>query len=143
MTKSKGLSHIAMSVAEGTLTDEFRAELLGFYGDYFGWNEIEQLRLPDRLTMAVGRDCYVNIRERPESMICNGYEHFGLLVGSPEEADELWTRLDSEKREVNLESMSSRDDGYRTFRFRYLMPMAVEVQFLPSAAREALTHPSP
>src|SRR4249919_1469854 len=119
MAKSNGLSHIAMSVAEGTLSDEYRAELLGFYGDYFGWSEIEQLRLPDRLTLSVGGRCYVNIRERRESMVCLGYEHFGLLVGSPEEADELWTRLDAEPREVNLESMSSSDDGFRSFRFRY------------------------
>ena len=48
MVKSKGLSHVAMSVAEGTLTEEYREELLGFYGDYFRWREIEQLRLPDR-----------------------------------------------------------------------------------------------
>jgi hypothetical protein len=122
-----------MSVAEGTLTDEYRDEVLGFYGDYFGWHEIEQLRLPDRMTLAVGRGCYVNIRERSESMITTGYEHFGLLVGSPEEADELWARLDAENRDVSLESMSSSDDGFRTFRFRYLLPMAVEVQFLPSA----------
>ena len=132
MPKSNGLSHIAMSVSQGTLNDEYRTELLGFYGDYFGWSEIEQLRLPDRMTLSVGGRCYVNIRERPESMVCLGYEHFGLLVGSPEEADELWTRLDAEPREVNLESMSSSDDGFRSFRFRYLMPLAVEVQFLPS-----------
>jgi hypothetical protein len=131
VTKSNGLSHVAMSVSEGTLTDEYRADLLGFYGDYFGWREIEQLRLPDRLTIAVGGNCYVNIRERPESMLCSGYEHFGLLVGSPEEADELWSRLDAETREVHLESVSSGDDGFRSFRFRYIMPMAVEVQFLP------------
>lgn len=135
MTKSNGLSHIAMSVAEGTLSDEYRTELLGFYGDYFGWREIEQLRLPDRLTLSVGGGCYVNIRERPESMVCLGYEHFGLLVGSPEEADAIWTRLDGEERDVNLEPMHSEDTGFRTFRFRYLMPLAVEVQFLPSAGK--------
>ena len=132
MPKSNGLSHIAMSVPQGTLSDEYRAKLLGFYGDYFGWTEIEQLRLPDRMTLSVGGRCYVNIRERPESMVCLGYEHFGLLVGSPEEADALWSRLDGEPRDVNLESMSSSDDGFRSFRFRYLMPLAVEVQFLPS-----------
>lgn len=49
MTVSSGLSHIAMSVPAGTLTDEYRTELLDFYGRHFGWREVESLRLPDRL----------------------------------------------------------------------------------------------
>ena len=53
-----------MSVPRGTLTDDFRGELLTFYGKHFGWSEIESLRLPDRLTIAVGGGSYVNIRER-------------------------------------------------------------------------------
>ena len=92
MPVSSGLSHIAMSVPAGTLTDEYRTELLDFYGRHFGWREVESLRLPDRLTMSVGGRTYVNIRERPESMTCLGYEHFGLLVESPEDADRIWAR---------------------------------------------------
>ena len=122
MPRSKGLSHIAMSVDPGTLTDEFRAGVLDFYGTNFGWTEIEQLRLPDRMTIAVGGSCYVNFRERDESMVCHGYEHFGLLVESPEEADRLYARFEADDRDLELGSMSKGDDGYRTFRFRHLMP---------------------
>jgi hypothetical protein len=132
MVTSMGLSHIAMSVAEGTLSETFRADLLSFYGTYVGWTEMESLRLPDRLTMAVGGDCYLNIRERPEEMVTSGYEHFGLLVGSAEDAERLWARLDADERGVNLEPLSSGADGYRAFRFRYLLPLAVEVQYFPS-----------
>jgi len=134
MPVSSGLSHIAMSVPVGTLTDEYRAELLDFYGRHFGWREIESLRLPDRLTMHVGGRDYVNIRERPESMTCLGYEHFGLLVESPEDADRIWANLDSDDRDLHLEPLASGDEGYRSFRFRYLMPLAVEVQSIPPAA---------
>jgi len=134
MSVSSGLSHIAMSVPAGTLTDAYRTELLDFYGRHFGWREIESLRLPDRLTMAVGGRTYINIRERPESMTCLGYEHFGLLVESPEDADRIWAILSGDDRELHLEPLSSGDEGYRSFRFRYLMPLAVEVQFLPPTA---------
>ena len=41
MPVSAGLSHIAMSVSRGTLTDEYRAELLRFYGELLGWREID------------------------------------------------------------------------------------------------------
>ena len=64
-------------------------------------------------------------------MVCHGYEHFGLVVASTDFADEAWARLDRESREVNLEPLERGDDGYRLFRFRYLLPLAVEVQYFP------------
>ena len=123
-----GLSHVAMSVPEGTLTDAFRAELLAFYGDLLGWREIESLRRPDRLTISVGASTYLNVRERSDPMVCFGYEHFGIVVASSEEAEQIWQRLDAEPREVHLEPLSRENPSLTTFRFRYLLPLAVEVQ---------------
>jgi catechol 2,3-dioxygenase-like lactoylglutathione lyase family enzyme len=133
MPVSIGLSHVAMSVPAGTLTDGYRADLSDFYGRHFGWREVESLRLPDRLTMSAGGRTYVNIRERSESMTCLGYEHLGLLVESPEDVDRIWADLAGDDRDVHLEPLASGDEGYRSFRFRYLMPLAVEVQFIPLA----------
>jgi hypothetical protein len=130
MARPTGLNHVAMSVPEGTLTDEFRAELLAFYGELLGWREIEALRRPDRLTISVGPHSFVNIRERALPMQCSGYEHFGIAVASAEEAERLWAVLAEEARDVALEPMT-RDRGLRTFRFRYLLPLTVEVQFIP------------
>jgi hypothetical protein len=120
-----------MSVPLGTLTDGYRSELLGLYGRLFDWSEIESLRLPDRLTISVGQHSYLNVRERSDPMICSGYEHFGIVVASTEEAERIWNVLDRDPRQVNLESLSTGDDGYRSFRFRYLLPLTVEVQFIP------------
>jgi hypothetical protein len=125
------LSHVAVSVPPGTLTDDFRARVLDFYGNEFGWVEIESLRRPDRMTLAVGRHCYVNVRERDPAMTCTGYEHVGLLVESPEAADATWEQLDRDPRDLELEPIDRGDDGYRNFRFRYLLPLAIEVQYLP------------
>ena len=61
-------------------------------------------------------------------MVCCGYEHFGIVVASTEEAEQLWKSLDADERDVNLEPLSSGDHGLTTFRFRYLLPLAVEVQ---------------
>ena len=123
-----GLSHVAMSVPAGTLTDDYRSELLEFYGRLFRWREIESLRRPDRLTISVGTHTYINVRERADPMVCRGYEHFGIVVTSREEAEQLWRLLDADERDVNLEPLSSGDRGLTTFRFRYLLPLAVEVQ---------------
>ena len=126
-----GLNHIAMSVPPGTLSDEYRLELLRFYGGVFGWREIEALRLPDRLTLSVGGHTYVNVRERDEAMRTSGYEHFGIVVESSEDADRLWKQLEQEPQDLGLTPLGALENGFRSFRFRYLLPLAVEVQFLP------------
>ncbi|HWS45895.1 MAG TPA: VOC family protein [Acidimicrobiia bacterium] len=131
MTVPTGLNHVAMSVPAGTLTDQYRSELLEFYNNLFGWREIDSLRLPDRLTVSVGRHCYLNVRERPDPMVCSGYEHFGIVVASAEETERLWNILARDPREVHLEQLEKGDDGFRSFRFRYLLPLTVEVQFFP------------
>lgn len=130
MLGSRGLSHIAMSVPLGTLTDDHRDALKKFYGRVFQWVEIESLRLPDRLTFAVGGGCYLNLRERPESMTCTGYEHFGVLLSSAEDVELLWTDIDAHDSEIHLEPIEESADGSRTFFFQHLLPFAVEVQFL-------------
>jgi hypothetical protein len=132
MPSSSGLTHVAMSVPEGTLTDAYRVRLLEFYGRILDWREMESLRLPDRMTVAVGPSSYINIRERPDSMVTHGYEHFGVLVRSAEDLQQLWADLAHEDDDVQLEPLSASDDGEGSFRFRYLLPMAVEAQYYAS-----------
>ena len=104
---------------------------MDFYARYFGWTEIESLRLPDRMTLAVGGGDYVNIRERSEPMVCSGYEHVGLLLASAEAVEDAWSDMDREDTDVHLEALNRGDDGYRSFRFRHLLPLTIEVQYLP------------
>jgi catechol-2,3-dioxygenase len=132
MPSSSGLTHVAISVPEGTLTDAYRERLLEFYGRILDWREMETLRRSDRLTVAVGPSSYINVRERPDSMVSHGYEHFGILVRSAEDLQRLWADLADEKDNVQLEPLSTNDDGEESFRFRSLLPMAVEAQFYAS-----------
>lgn len=130
---SRGLSHVAVSVPEGTLTPAFRKAVVDFYGRHFGWSEIESLRLPDRMTLDVGGRNYVNIRERSEPMVCSGYEHVGLLLASSEAVDAAHAALARSDEDVHLEELQQGADGYRSFRFRHLFPLAIEVQYFPDA----------
>lgn len=129
MPRSSGLTHVAMSVPEGTLTDDFRTRLLNFYGRRLGWREMEALRRADRLTVAVGTTSYINIREQSASMVSHGYEHFGVLLDSPEDLQQLWDDLSDEDEDVELEPLAPNETGEGSFRFRFLLPMAVEAQF--------------
>lgn len=130
--RTLGVDHVAMSLVPGTLTDEFRREVCDVYGDVLGWTEIEQLRLDDRMTLWAGGRTYVNIRERPEAMICTGYEHVGATVATSDDAERIHAELAASGLDVELGEITRRDDGSRSFRFRYLLPMAIEVQYLPA-----------
>jgi hypothetical protein len=118
-----------MSVPEGTLTDSFRFRLLEFYGPLLGWTELESLRRPDRLTISVGGSSYVNLRERAECMVTYGYEHFGVVMSSAEHLRQLWDELAHQHTDVELEPLEPSAKGEGSFRFRFLLPMAVEAQY--------------
>src|SRR6476469_8808911 len=70
--RSHTLSHVAVSVPPGTITESYRTAVLDFYGRMLGWREIEQLRRPDRITIAVGPACYLNLRERDDAATYRG-----------------------------------------------------------------------
>ena len=133
IARTQHLSHVAMSVPEGTLTDDYRNQLLEFYGELLGWREIEALRLADRLTIAVGRNCYVNLRERADGIGARDYEHFGITVRSAEEFDLLWDELRAKHPEVALEGEPQSVGGVRTFRMRYLLPVGGRDPVLPAS----------
>lgn len=130
--KTRSLTHIAMSVPAGTLNDEWRAQVLAFYGEHFGWIEMDDLRRPDRLTIATGPESYVNIRERSDAMTVSGYEHFGVAMRSASDTEQLWTALHDAG--LDPSPLDQGADGYRSFRFGpHLLPLAVEVQYFPSS----------
>ena len=131
MPKQQVLSHVAMSVPAGTLTDDFRARVLDFYGRVFGWQEMESLRLPDRLTIAVGAS-YINVRERSDAPAYTGYEHFGVSFPTAQDLKGAWERANGDVGDVTLEPIAESADGFITFRLRYLLPLTVEAQYFPA-----------
>jgi len=132
VARSCGLTHVAMGVPEGTLTEDYRAQVLDFYGGLLGWREMEALRRPDRLTISVGGTSYINLRERSDGVANHAYEHFGVLVSSADELRALWDELAGRGEDVELEPLVPTDQGEGSFRFRFLLPFSVEPQFYAS-----------
>jgi hypothetical protein len=64
-------------------------------------------------------------------MACTGYEHFGIVDASREEAEEIWMRLNAEPQDVCLDPIKTDASGYLNFKFRHLLPLAIEVQSFP------------
>ena len=117
-----------MSVPPGTLTEEWRTQVLDFYGELFGWTEMDKLRLPDRLTIAVGSS-YINVRARDDAPAYSGYEHFGVLFSSADEVRAIWERASKLDVDLTLEPLNDTGDGYVSFRLRYLLPLTIEAQY--------------
>jgi len=129
--RTQTLTHVAMSVPVGTLTSDFRAALLSFYFGLFGWRELERLSTRDRLTIAIGPATYINVREHERPMTAGAYEHFGVLVGSAEDVHQLHAEV--ERLGAKPDPVEEPVEGHPTFRFQHLLPMAIEVQFIPNA----------
>lgn len=136
MATSQQLSHVAMSVPPGTLTDEWRKQVLDFYGELFGWKEMDRFRLPDRMTISVG-STYINVREREDAPTYSGYEHFGVLFSSPDAVRAIWKRASEHEADITLEPLNDASDDYLSFRLRYLLPLTIEAQFfVPGVTQE-------
>jgi hypothetical protein len=81
------------------------------------------------MTLSVGGTTYVNIRERDVAMTCSGYEHFGVTMPTPESVEDVWNQLTDQG--IDVGELSRGDDGYRSLKFRHLLPLSVEVQHFP------------
>ena len=130
MARTQALSHVAMSVPPATLTEAWRTQVLDFYGEVFGWKEMDQFRLPDRLTISVG-STYINVRARDDAPAYSGYEHFGVAFPSADELRKAWDDASKHDADLTLEPLQESDDGYLSFRLHYLLPLTIEAQFIP------------
>ncbi len=120
------LTHVAMSVPVGTLTPEYRKKIELFYGELFGWHDLENLSNPERMTIATGGGAYINVKER-ESPAAMTYEHFGVAVATADDVRAVANDL----RRMGVEPEKITGDSVLTLRFQHLLPMAIEVQNLP------------
>jgi len=85
------------------------------------------------LTLSIGASCYLNIPERVDALEPTGYEHFGVTVTSAAQLHAVWDRLTGEQRDIQLTPVEESADGSCSFRFRHLLPLAIEVQYFASA----------
>jgi len=121
-----------MSVRVGTLTAERRSEILAFYGAAFGWREMDGISNDERLAMWIGPSSYINVRERSDHAELS-YEHFGVSVSTAEAVRELWERV----TELGAHPEPLKAEGsVPMFKFQHLLPMAIEVQYIPSNGLE-------
>jgi len=136
-TRAPRFNHVAMSVPADLLDENGRAELLRFYGDVFGWEELPTETLDrQRLVMrAYSNEQFVFLIAEDPPMTCPRLDHFGMSVGTMEELDDMLERareFQGKDDRVDIVDKHATDhDGFlvlTSFYVRYLLPMMIEVQ---------------
>jgi hypothetical protein len=136
-TRTPRFNHVAMSVPADLLDEQGRADLLAFYGDVFGWDELPtETKDRYRLVMrAHDNEQFVFLIAEDTPMSCPRLDHFGMSVGSAEELEETYAKAQAwaakDERVDLIEKKGEDMHGVLTltsFYVRFLLPMMVEVQ---------------
>lgn len=139
-------NHVALSVPPDTLDEAGRREIVEFYGDVFGWEELPTLT-EDRqqlVLQAYRYDQFVFLVGDDEPMRSPRKDHFGMAVYSMEHLDELHERCRAwAERDDRVDFIEKHVDDHGvlkiwSFYVRHLLPMMIEVQLyeLAEDARE-------
>ena len=129
-------NHVAMSVAADLLGEKGRGELLAFYAEVFGWDEMPTMT-KDRevfVLRAHRNDQFVFLVANDEPMRCPKLDHFGMSVATPEALDAILARAEKfREKDSRVEIVDRNIDDHgavkvHSFYVRYLLPMMIEVQ---------------
>jgi len=130
-------NHVAMSMPADALDAEGRRQILAFYSEVFGWQELPTETIDRRrLVLSVYRlDQFVFLIANDEPMRGPRMDHFGIGVASEAELDTFYERAKRfRQRDPRVDIIDKKVDEFSSlsltsFYVRYLLPMMVEVQY--------------
>jgi len=139
-TPAKGahpkFNHVAMSVPSDLLREQGRKEILDFYGEVFGWQEMPTQTEDGRVfvLMAYEFGQFVFLIADDDPMTCPRKDHFGMSVPSIEMLEEFLAKCEAYREKddrVDIVPKHTDDFGVlklTSFYVRYLLPLMIEVQ---------------
>ena len=131
-------NHVAMSVPADLLDEQGRADLIAFYHEVFGFEELPTMT-EDRRRLVFG--CYTIeqfvflIAGDDPPMTCPRLDHYGFSVGSEAELDDFLARAQAFRaKDPRVDIIDKHVDDHgplaiTSFYVGYLLPMMVEVQW--------------
>lgn len=135
-TRRPRFNHVAMSVPPGLLDEAGRRDIVAFYSEVFGWQELptETIDRKRLILSAYSYDQFVFLLGGDPAMSAPRMDHFGLGVATEEELDEFYRRAlayrDKDSRVDVIPKQKEQHPGLSitSFYVGYLLPMMVEVQ---------------
>ncbi len=130
-------NHVAMSLDADLLDADHRAELCAFWGEVFGFEELDVMTIDRRrlVLSCVHWDQFLFLIADDDPMRCPRLDHFGFAVGSREELVGVRDRaaaVAARDDRVDLVDLSVDDQGMVKIHSVYvgfLLPMMAEVQW--------------
>jgi hypothetical protein len=129
-------NHVALSLAPEALSEDGRRDIISFYSEVFGWEELPTETIDRRrlVLMAHSYDQFVFLHADEKPMSAPSADHFGMGVASVEELEELHERArlfrERDGRVELTDKSCEKHPGVTltSFYVRYLLPLMVEVQ---------------
>jgi hypothetical protein len=126
-----------MSLPADLLGEVHRGEIVRFYREVFGWEEIPMLTIDrQRLVLsAYTTEQFVFLIADESPMACPRLDHYGISVATEAELDGMLDRATAYRERddrVDIVDKKLEDHGFlaiTSFYVRYLLPMMVEVQW--------------
>ena len=130
-------NHVAMSVPPDLLGEEGRRDVVRFYHDVFGFEELPTETIDrKRLVLGCGRiDQFLFLIADEPPMTCPHLDHYGFSVETEEQFDDLLARAKAfREHDDRVEIIDRKTDDHSmlaitSFYVRYLLPMMVEIQW--------------
>lgn len=144
---SPRLNHVAISVDPDILDERGRAEILGFYGEVFGWTEGDNTgETGNPLIMYTGSfGQFVYLLPASPCLVAPPLDHFGLQVATLTELEAIVDRAkayrsrDSRARVVDIAARTTHgpthDYTLTSAYVGFLLPLMVELQHLSRLER--------
>ncbi len=130
-------NHMELTLPEGSLGPEGRAEITRFYKAVFGWGAID-VELFEQKNLLLHTDDEVSqfllLAESPTPLESPSFDHLGVLMDSRAEVDEMLARCKSYRERddrVRIKEYDDLDQGVvvvRAFYVKYLLPIYFDVQ---------------
>jgi hypothetical protein len=130
-------NHVAMSVPPDLLDEEGRRDIVRFYHDVFGFEELPTETIDrKRLVLGCGRiDQFIFLIADDPPMTCPRLDHYGFSVQDEEQLDEFLARAKAfREHDDRVDIVDRKTDDHSmlaitSFYVRYLLPMMVEIQW--------------
>ena len=135
-------NHVAMSVPADLLGEESRRDILRFFGDVLGFEEMPTMT-EDRhrlILSCVHWDQFIFLIADDDPMQCPRMDHFGLAVGSLDELQGIQERAEAFRASddrvdlIDLHMDDQKMVKIHSLYVKYILPMMCEIQFWEFAA---------
>ena len=130
-------NHVAMSVAPAMLDERNRADIVGFWHEVLGFDEMPTMTIDRKrlILSCVHWDQFIFLIADEDPLRCPRLDHFGFAVGTLDELVAVRDRavaFAGRDDRVDLIDLKADDQGPVTIHsiyVGYLLPMMCEIQF--------------